>query len=421
MNKYLVLLVLLAFARQANAVCAANASGVIGSCLCNQGYYGSNAENGGSCTQCPAGSTTAAPSIANGGNTNSSVDVSVCNLCQLNYYMTTAAAAANGGTPASGASCSQCTGGSGNTVNQSSAGDASQCNTCKANYYMTAVASGSSAATCSACTNGSGNTGVNSAGNASQCNICKPNYYMSTAASGTSAATCVQCPGNSGNLTGATSAGDASQCNGCLPNFYMTALPATGSAATCSACPQYTFSYFNTQIGFCTCYDPNAQPLTAQNQTCQCYVGYSGTPAQTAGAPSGCLVCLSGWYSPGAGAACIQCPPGASATANQGACVCNDNSTGTIPWSSSTNVCQCQANYYGDFSQALTYGVTGTCTPCPAGSSSAIGAAKQLTDCIGASSVVSSGSTSTTGTSSGSTGSYILTFVSLLLSCYLII
>ncbi|KAL4481033.1 hypothetical protein ABPG72_001102 [Tetrahymena utriculariae] len=421
MKKYIILLVILAFARQANAICAANASGVIGSCLCNKGYYGTNAENGGSCTQCPAGSTTATPSTANGGNTNANVDVSVCSLCQLNYYMTAAAAAVNGQTPASGASCTACTGGSGNTTNQSTVGDAGQCNTCQANYYMTAAVNGNAAATCSACTGGSGNTGVSSAGNASQCNICKPNYYMSAAASGSSAATCVSCPVNQGNLNGATSAGDASQCNGCLANFYMTALPATSTSAQCSACPQYTFSYFNTQLGFCTCYDPNAQPLTAQNQTCQCFVGYAGTPAQTQGAPSGCLVCLSGWYSPGAGAACIQCPPGASATANQGACVCNDKSAGTIPWTAQTNVCQCQANYYGDFSQATQFGVTGTCTPCPSGTTSLAGAAIVLNDCIGASSVVSSGSQSSSTSSSDATSSYILTFAWLLLSCHLFI
>ncbi|KAL4484560.1 hypothetical protein ABPG74_019737 [Tetrahymena malaccensis] len=202
----------------------------------------------------------------------------------------------------------------------------------------------------------------------------------------------------------------------------MTALPSTGSAAQCSACPQYTFSYFNTQLGFCTCYDPNAQPLTAQNQTCQCFIGYAGTPAQTQNAPSGCLVCLSGWYSPGAGAACIQCPPGASATANQGACVCNDNSAGTIPWTPQNNACQCQANYFGDFSQATQYGTTGTCTPCPSGSTSQAGAAIVLNDCVGASSVVTSGSTSnTSSTGSTTTGSYILTVFWLLLCSYLLI
>ncbi|EAR87172.1 immobilization antigen (macronuclear) [Tetrahymena thermophila SB210] len=174
MNKQLLLLAFVLFASYANAQCTTNAQGNVGSCMCNQGYYGVNAENGGTCNQCPAGSTTASPSLSAGGNTNASADLSVCNQCQANYYMTAAAAAASNGNAATAAQCSNCPTGTGNNGVQSQ-GDVSQCNICQANYYQSAAAVAASngvtaaAVTCQSCPNGS----TSAAGAAQQASDCQ--------------------------------------------------------------------------------------------------------------------------------------------------------------------------------------------------------------------------------------------------------
>ncbi|EAR87168.1 immobilization antigen (macronuclear) [Tetrahymena thermophila SB210] len=176
MNKQLLLLAFVLFASYANAQCATNAQGNVGSCMCNQGYYGINAENGGTCNQCPSGTTTASPSLSAGGNTNASADLSVCNQCQANYYMTAAAAAASNGNAASAAQCSSCPTGTGNNGVQNQ-GDVSQCNICQANYYQTAAAVAASngvtaaAVTCQSCPNGS----TSAAGAAQQASDCQQN------------------------------------------------------------------------------------------------------------------------------------------------------------------------------------------------------------------------------------------------------
>ncbi|KAL4481037.1 hypothetical protein ABPG72_001106 [Tetrahymena utriculariae] len=176
MNKQTIIIAFIVFAAYANAQCTSNAQGNIGSCMCNQGYYGTNAENGGSCNQCPDGTSTAAPSLSTGGNTNASADLSVCNQCQANYYMTAAAAAASNGNDASAAQCSNCPTGTGNS-GVSSQGDVSQCNICQANYYQTAAAVAASngvtaaAVTCQNCPSGS----TSAAGAAQQASDCLSN------------------------------------------------------------------------------------------------------------------------------------------------------------------------------------------------------------------------------------------------------
>ncbi|KAL4481060.1 hypothetical protein ABPG72_001129 [Tetrahymena utriculariae] len=60
---------------------------------CKEGYYGINAEIGGSCIQYPTGTNTTEPSNYAKGNTNALADISVFNQCSLNFYMNDAARA----------------------------------------------------------------------------------------------------------------------------------------------------------------------------------------------------------------------------------------------------------------------------------------------------------------------------------------
>ncbi|EAR94936.1 transmembrane protein, putative (macronuclear) [Tetrahymena thermophila SB210] len=393
-NKHIIFaLIMAAFAVQANAQCASNASGSPGSCLCNQGYYGTNAESNGTCNQCPTGTTTAAPSSASGGNTNSGTTIIVCSLCDVNYYMTKAAGATQGyqNTPAA-ALCNACPPGTGNS-GASSAGDVSQCTICLPNYYMTALpvaanpGSGinAAAATCILCPDGSGNaSGVNAVGNASQCNTCVANFYMSAAATGTKQANCQACPIGSGNASGSSTVSDSSVCNICQKNYFMTALASTGVSAKCSPCPSNSYSSGSTSvnsIASCMCFDSNAVALSSTITQCQCKNGFFGKVATVLGQSSGCKQCPKGQFTT-AGANCNICTAGSTITTDQGGCTCNDSSTGTLPWNPATNVCECQTGYYGNPSTATTVGTTGSCTSCPKGTSSTSGQAQAASDCV---------------------------------------
>ncbi|EAR87159.1 immobilization antigen (macronuclear) [Tetrahymena thermophila SB210] len=158
MNILLVFIVLLSISANAQQ-CASYAEGVAGSCICIQGYFGTNAENDGACNLCPIGSYTAPPSFDVGGNTNSKADLSVCNICYNGYYMIAAATPAQDNMPAISALCNICPPGTGNN-GVSTVGDISQCNICLDNYYQIANAIPASqtvvaaAVSCKACPKG---------------------------------------------------------------------------------------------------------------------------------------------------------------------------------------------------------------------------------------------------------------------------
>ncbi|KAL4489855.1 hypothetical protein ABPG72_022495 [Tetrahymena utriculariae] len=393
MNKYIAfVLVVAAFIVQANAQCAQNASGTPGSCLCNLGYYGTNAEANGACNQCPTGTLTAAPSSSAGGNTNSGADITVCSVCDKNYYMNKSAGSTAGykNTPAA-AICNACPPGSGNS-GVSVQGDVTQCNICTKNYYMTALPVAANAgqnivaaaATCVFCPDGSSNAnGATSVGNVSQCNTCLPNFYMQTAATGSKQAICQSCPIGSGNASGPTAVSDLSVCNICIKNYYMTATASTGVAAKCSPCPANSTNSGSTSISSissCTCFDSNAVPLSSTITNCQCQNGYFGNVATVLGQLTGCKQCPKGQFT-SAGANCNICTAGSTINSDQGGCTCNDSSTGTLPWNPLTNVCECQSGYYGNPSTATTKGTTGSCISCPKGTQSTSGSAQAASDC----------------------------------------
>ncbi|EAS05940.2 GCC2 and GCC3 family protein (macronuclear) [Tetrahymena thermophila SB210] len=282
-------------------------------CVCNQGYYGPVGQQ---CQQCPQGSTSGSP------DQHSNQSIGFCSTCQKNYFMS------------------------------------------KANYIPVGrFLQSESPAICNPCPSGSGNSsGSDSLGDQTQCNTCQPNYFMTAVVSQTQAAQCSPCPHNSGNQ-GINNAGDQSQCNQCQDNTYMTALAQQGQSAQCSPCPPNSYSSAPNSLGFCTCFDPFAIPLSSTQNSCICQSGYAGNVATTKG-QNGCYQCANNQFV--SGNKCVSCADGSTVNKDLTGCTCNDTSDGTIAWNSNTNICQCKPNYYGSPDKA-SQGSSGSCKLCPQG------------------------------------------------------
>ncbi|KAL4481051.1 hypothetical protein ABPG72_001120 [Tetrahymena utriculariae] len=104
---------------------------------CKEGYYGINAEIGGSCIQYPTGTNITEPSNYAKGNTNSLANISVCNQCSLNFYMNAAASTSQ---PIASAQCTAYFTGSGAQIPSKTPTDISFCSICVPNYYVTVAA-----------------------------------------------------------------------------------------------------------------------------------------------------------------------------------------------------------------------------------------------------------------------------------------
>ncbi|EAS05943.2 immobilization antigen (macronuclear) [Tetrahymena thermophila SB210] len=289
-------------------------------CICNQGYYGAIGQQ---CQQCSQGTTSGSP------NQYPNTSIGYCKYCLQNYFMSKSAPKPGGRRfllTESPATCNPCPQGSGNSSGPVSAGDETQCNTCQPNYFMTAGVSNTQAAQCSPCLLNSGNQGVNTAG-------------------------------------------DQSQCNQCKDNFYMTALAQQGQSAQCSPCPPNSYNSAPNSVGFCTCFDSFAIPLSATQNSCVCQSGYVGNVATVKG-QNGCYQCGNNQFI--SGNKCVTCANGSTVNKDLTGCTCSDTSDGTIAWSSNTNICQCKPNYYGSPDKA-SQGYSGSCKLCPQGSTSQAG------------------------------------------------
>ncbi|EAR91301.1 transmembrane protein, putative (macronuclear) [Tetrahymena thermophila SB210] len=122
---------------------------------------------------------------------------------------------------------------------------------------------------------------------------CQHGFYGTDASQGQ---TCQLCPNNTTTTSGTTNTGpsiNVGACNQCISGFYVTAVAnaaSPGTAVQCQQCPANSnTSSAMTALGFCTCYDPNAAPLSSSVITCTCKSGYKGTPTTTAGSPSTCV------------------------------------------------------------------------------------------------------------------------------------
>ncbi|EAR87176.2 GCC2 and GCC3 family protein (macronuclear) [Tetrahymena thermophila SB210] len=254
-----------------------------------QGYYGTNAEIGGQCNQCPSGTNTTAPSNSVQGNTNSQANVSVCNQCSLNFYMNTAANPSN---PISSAQCTACPQGSGTQIASITPTDVSFCNVCVANYYMTVAAF-------------SPIPGVKA-----YPAICMPCPANSSCPVQTKIGTLVNCTCYDENaLPFSTSQVTCT----CLNGYYGNVSSLLGGPSGCTRCPQGMFSIGGTpcqncppgsqilnDFSGCTCFDNSTGtlPWSFNTNQCQCSAGYYGDPSTaTSGTTGSCTPCPSGYTS----------------------------------------------------------------------------------------------------------------------------
>ncbi|KAL4486924.1 hypothetical protein ABPG73_008783 [Tetrahymena malaccensis] len=294
---------------------------------CNQcfaGYYSTTPSNTqANCKQCPANTTTQ----KNGVN-----DITKCNVCKFNSYMTQQATQSNS------AICQSCPTGSGNYVINAQLGDASNCNICLEGYYMTQLAVKGAQPTAAACSQCPPNSTsfvslslqLNCADYASYINSkcrCFDGYFSSDA----SKVPCQKCPLGTTNSQSFNSDGDVSQCSMCQSDYYQTAQAIPGSPATCIACPKGSIHYnsnsarmrflsFTPQdesaCNYCQTgyylkdYSSQGKAVTCIQSPSNTFTSDGGNIQQTV---ANCNLCIQGYYltlavQNGQSAACSPCP-----------------------------------------------------------------------------------------------------------------
>ncbi|KAL4501453.1 hypothetical protein ABPG72_021260 [Tetrahymena utriculariae] len=313
MKYILIVFYLIIFIGYVQAQCDPNAAGTNNNgCQCNQGFYGQDATSNGICIQCPVGSTTKT------GQTQG--DVSQCSICLNNYYMTQAAASADkaNSAPASAATCTACPTGSGNLSGPISPGDISQCDYCLENYFMTQNAYGPS------------NLANNQFASAAQCSPCPANS-LAPYSNKPSVCICfdknalqlttsnIQCTCKRGMQGKVSSSKDApTGCSQCPPGYFsMNSLPCTQCGAG---------SYISDDQGSCTCFDTSngTNPWNFAKNVCQCQFNFYGDPSKARKNTSGsCSPCPDGTSSPNGSLFPNQCTLNSSEDSKQ-------NQQGTI-------------------------------------------------------------------------------------------
>ncbi|EAR87177.2 immobilization antigen (macronuclear) [Tetrahymena thermophila SB210] len=257
-----------------------------GSCLCMQGYYGTNAEVGGSCIQCPSGTNTAIPSSQANGNTSPLVNISVCNQCSLNFYMNTAAKTSQ---PISSAQCTPCPTGSGTQIASTVPTDVSFCSICIPNYYMSLAAfiptAGiqAYAAVCIACPANSFSPLQSQVGAITNCTCFDSNALKLSV----NQLTCTCQAGYQGNVS--TVQGIPSGCTQCTQGMFSI------GGIPCQNCPPG--SQILNDLSGCSCYDDSdgTKPWNVYINSCQCKAGYYGDPSKaTSGTTGSCSPCPKG-------------------------------------------------------------------------------------------------------------------------------
>ncbi|KAL4481704.1 hypothetical protein ABPG74_007793 [Tetrahymena malaccensis] len=332
-------------------------------CVCNSGYFMNGNQQ---CYKCPLNST---PSIQ-----SATQSLLSCNTCLPNYYYSNFITIQALDLEVSIPNCIQCPQGTG-TSNQNF--QIQSCNICLPNQYMmntSTLLPSPSPAQCSPCPTGTISKGATQV-DKSVCNSCEVNNYMiESSRSPTqmisdqgSAAICIKCPSGSGNLVGPSQKGDISQCSICLNDYYMQSPSIKSSngvepsAAVCLPCPANSYSQINFQVGFCTCFDKNASPLSSETASCNCKNGYQGIVATSLNSQSGCFPCPQGSYSNSKTQfKCVACPPKFITNEDQSDCICNQNQV-QIVFNPQNNSCECKGGYYND-----PLSITG-CSRCPDG------------------------------------------------------
>ncbi len=369
--------------------------------LCPAGFYCLQ----GSLTPCPSGTSS---------STTGAISITVCQACLAGTFST-----ATGAT-----SCQACT--SGTYSSATGAVSSGTCQACAAGFFSSS-AGATSVATCQPCpvnTNSSLGSGVCcplgfwSAARTTVCNPCAVGTY-STTQGASSSASCVPCPAgtycgtigmtaplpcpvgrfsSSGAgtccLQGTWSSPGTTSCTPCTANTYSTTQGAT-SSSSCLACSTVGPNLYSPSSAAVCC----ALGYWASPSSLFCNACPAGTYSSTAAASSisACTPCVAGTWGGSVGLSsptqCQQCPPGNfcptntslpkkcpantfnSAFSSTSASSCMSCSNGSFSFSGSST-CQssgsssCSGGTFIDTSSGSP-----SCTPCPAGTFSAVATA----------------------------------------------
>ncbi|KAL4510384.1 hypothetical protein ABPG72_020846 [Tetrahymena utriculariae] len=389
---------------------------------CSAGYYlitpyqdsdGQNPAKSANCQICPNKSYS---------NAGISTSVSVCSMCQQNFYMQTASDGTNS------VICQPCPDNTGTLDPVNTVGDAKQCTVCKAGYFMTLPYQDGQTVTCKQCPSGSTTTpGINTV-----CYCFDQNAFWST---DTSSCQCkpgsIGTPATSLTTQGCTlyPAGQFQQGGNCVPCHAGTFSGSDGSTSctsctsgqfaagtgnkSCSTCPG-SLSTSLPDFSGCKCIDTSSTFLT---DNCVYPQGYSGSPSNSAGTQGckpclagqysnsttsgACIPCLKGTYSIGTGnsdclkctqgqfvsstesTACTNCGPGSTNKNDFSDCQCYDSNASQTdgyagsPKVSSSSQIGCTACIAGQEVNTIS----GQCTPCAVGSFSSGSANQSCTTC----------------------------------------
>ena len=231
--------------------------------ICDSGFYGSPIS--GSCTPCPAGTSTPSPG---------SVAASACTVCAPGYS----------GAPSS--------------PGLHSAG----CSVCALGSY----AASKNATVCTACPLGTTSYVAGGSG-LSACAACAVGYYGVWNAP--FAATCTPCP--AGSTTTMIGGLNAEACSVCTAGYAYVA------KVGCVSCAAGSFAASGT-MGSCTPCPPgtttSSAESTAASACSMCAPGYWGLPQSPGSSAAGCAACASNTYSFGGRSGCATCAPGIGAT-----------------------------------------------------------------------------------------------------------
>ncbi|KAL4470505.1 hypothetical protein ABPG74_012116 [Tetrahymena malaccensis] len=230
------------------------------------------------CQKCPHGSTTYKFQEYLG-------DLSVCQVCQVDYFMTEAASSS----PPKAATCVPCPNGSSITMVTDSINNESICKECQIGYYLIQKADPANKlaakcikcplisqcdknydkdtfswcielftpknlpyqpSQCQLCPKNSGTLILQSIYQSQQqyCQLCQSGFYLQQSSKDTTSAFCVQCPIGTTPSSIQTEIQNISQCDTCLEGYYLTSPADQGAQPKAAQCTRLQFVDYKSKI-----------------------------------------------------------------------------------------------------------------------------------------------------------------------------
>ncbi|KAL4472650.1 hypothetical protein ABPG74_018599 [Tetrahymena malaccensis] len=138
---------------------------------------------------------------------------------------------------------------------------------------------------------------------------CNSGYY------GTNDSNCQQCQNNTYSLQGVSNTGPQvtqfSACSYCQVGYYVTTPGTSAALPGCLQCPSSSTTINPLSqpgsISSCVCIDQHGAALSSLNNSCQCNIGYYGTPQASTTDPGRCIPCPANYTSPIGAVNSTQC------------------------------------------------------------------------------------------------------------------